>query len=215
MDLQAIYARRFGLDLEFRKAMWKVLCRRFFQKYVPRQSRVVEIGAGYCEFINNIEAARKTAVDINPAVKEHAASDVEVVLAPGGRMTGVGDDSADVVFASNFFEHLLRDEIVATLREVHRVLARGGRFLILQPNIRFCASDYWMFFDHITPIDDRALVEAMELNGFETVEVIDRFLPYTTKRRFPRVTLLLEVYLRAPLVWRFFGQQSFIVARKS
>jgi len=214
MDVQGIYARRFSPDLQFREGMWKILCRDFFQRYVPNNSRVLEIGAGYCEFINNIQAGHKTAVDINPDVKNYAAAGVEIVLNSTSQMSAVPDNSADVVFASNFFEHLTRDEIVATFHEVYRVLAPGGKFMVLQPNIRFCAKDYWMFFDHVTPIDDRAFVEGLEINGFEILEVIDRFLPYTTKSRLPKALFLIQLYLRLRFAWRFFGQQSFILSRK-
>jgi SAM-dependent methyltransferase len=214
MDVQRIYARRFNPDLQFREGMWKILCRDFFQQYVVTNSRVLEIGAGYCEFINNIQAGHKIAVDINPDVKNYAAPDVEIVLNSTSQMSTVPNDSIDMVFASNFFEHITRDEIIATFREVHRILIPGGRFMVLQPNIRFCAKDYWMFFDHMTPIDDRAFVEALEINGFETLEVIERFLPYTTKSRLPKALLLVTIYLRLRLLWHFFGQQSFILSSK-
>lgn len=214
MDVQSIYARRFIPDLNFRNEMWKILCKDFFQNYVNTNSRVLEIGAGYCEFINNIKAGHKTAVDINPDVKTHAGPDVHIVLNTTSKMSEVADNSAEIVFASNFFEHLTRDEIIATFSEVYRVMAPGGLFMVLQPNIRFCAKDYWMFFDHVTPIDDRAFVEGLEINGFEIVEVIDRFLPYTTKSRLPKSLFLIQVYLRLRLAWRFFGQQSFILSRK-
>jgi ubiquinone/menaquinone biosynthesis C-methylase UbiE len=214
MDVQNIYSRRFSPDLELRDSIWKVLCRDFFQHYVAYDQRVLEIGAGYCEFINNIQVGHKTALDINPDIRIYAAPGVNIVLNSASRMSAVGDNSADVVFASNFFEHLTRDEIVATFREVYRVLAPGGRFMVLQPNIRFCARDYWMFFDHVTAIDDRAFVEALEINGFETLEVIARFLPYTIKNRRPKAPFLVQLYLRMRFAWRFLGQQSFILSRK-
>jgi ubiquinone/menaquinone biosynthesis C-methylase UbiE len=194
--------------------MWKILCRVFFQRYINPQSRVLEIAAGYCEFINNIQATQKIAVDINPDVARYANQDVTIVNSSTTNMDQVRANSVDVVFASNFFEHLHKDEIVATFQEVHRVLVPGGRFMVLQPNIRFCARDYWMFFDHVTPIDDRAFVEGLEINGFEIVQVIDRFLPYTTKSRLPKALSLVELYLRIPIAWRFFGQQSFLLSRK-
>src|SRR5688572_8305894 len=209
MDVQSIYARRFIPDLHFRNEMWKILCRNFFQRYIDINSRVLEIGAGYCEFINNIQAAHKIAVDINPDIKNYAMPSVNIVLNSTSQMSAVTDNSVDVVFASNFFEHLTRDEIVATFHEVYRVLAPGGKFMVLQPNIRFCANDYWMFFDHVTPIDDRAFVEGLEISGFEILEVIDRFLPYTTKSRLPKSLFLIRLYLRLRLAWRFFGQQTF------
>ncbi|MCX6059423.1 MAG: class I SAM-dependent methyltransferase [Chloroflexi bacterium] len=175
---------------------------------------MLELGAGYCEFINNIRAERKTALDINPDIKDYAAPDINIVLSSVSLMSAVPDGSVDLVFASNLFEHLTRNEIIATFGEVYRILVPNGRFMVLQPNIRFCAGDYWMFFDHITPIDDRAFVEGLEINGFEILEVIDRFLPYTTKSRLPKSLFLIQLYLRLRLVWRLFGQQSFILSQK-
>ena len=214
MEEQRIYARRFNPDLKFRNEMWKILCRDFFQKYIDPDSRILEIGAGYCEFINQIHAAEKIALELNPDVRSYAAADVRIIQERSSRMNAVGDHSVEVVFASNFFEHLSREEILATFREVYRVLVPGGKFMVLQPNIRFCGKDYWMFFDHLTPIDDRAFVEALEICSFEMQELITRFLPFTTKSRLPRSPFLLRLYLRLRMVWPLFGQQSFILSRK-
>src|SRR4029077_19148996 len=110
------------------------------------------------------------------------------------------------------FEHLTRGDIVRTMREVARVLKPTGRFLILQPNIRFCARDFWMFFDHITPLDQYSLAEALEISGFRVVHTIVRFLPFTTKSRLPNSLFMVRLYLKTPLLWRIFGQQTFVVA---
>ena len=37
---------------------------------------VLELGGGYCHFINNIRAAEKHVVDLYPGVTEHAAHGV-------------------------------------------------------------------------------------------------------------------------------------------
>lgn len=209
-----IYRKRFGGDEEFRKKMYQVLCKDFFQKYISEESSVLDIAAGYCEFINNIKAKKKVALDINPDVKKHASSEVQTIVS---RSTDIplDDDSVDIVYVSNFFEHISREEIVLTLKEIRRVLKRTGRLLILQPNIRFCARDYWMFFDHITPIDDRSLTEVLELTGFEVIEMKERFLPYTTKGNLPKSLLLLRLYLMLTPIHRLLGGQAFAVARKS
>ena len=212
-SLQATYRRRFEPDVAFRRRMWQVLCHDFFQRYVPPNSTVLEVGAGYCEFINSIRAARKLAVDLNPDTAQHAAPDVQVIHSSSTDLSVLESRTVDVAFASNFFEHLDRPDIVLTLREVARVLRPEGTFLVLQPNYRFCYRDYWMFFDHITPLDDRSLSEALETNGFRTVQTIVRFLPYTTKSRLPKSVALLRAYLRLPLVWRLMGRQSLIVAQ--
>lgn len=211
-DLQSIYQRRFQPDLAFRRHMWQVLCRDFFQRYIPPESSVLEVGAGYCEFINHIRAGRKTAVDLNPDTPHFAAPEVRVIATSSTDLSAITPGTMDIAFASNFFEHLARADIVLTLRAVARTLKPGGRFLILQPNFRFCYRDYWMFFDHVTPLDDRSLVEALETNGFRAVQVLPRFLPYTTQGDLPKSLALLKVYLRVPLAWQIFGQQAFVVA---
>jgi SAM-dependent methyltransferase len=181
---------------------------------IPREGSLLEIGAGYCEFINHIEAAEKTALDVNPDIKRFAAPDVRTVVGDLAALRKMKAASFEAVFASNLFEHLERSKILETIRGVFRILKPSGQFIILQPNIRFSARDYWMFFDHITPIDDRALAEALEISGFAVRRIVERFLPYTTKSRFPRSLWLLRVYLRLPIVWRLFGRQSLIVAGK-
>ncbi|HEX6179272.1 MAG TPA: class I SAM-dependent methyltransferase [Thermoanaerobaculia bacterium] len=212
-DLAGMYDRRFAGEARFRVAMWRVLCQKFFQRYVDRSATVLEVGAGHCEFINNIEAARKIAVDLSNDTPHYAAAGVQVVQTASTDLSAVAGGTADVAFASNFFEHISKPDILATLRELRRVLRPDGKLLILQPNIRYCARDYWMFFDHITPLDDSSLIEALELCGLEAVEVIRRFLPFTTKSALPKSLALLRIYLAVPLLWRLFGAQSFIVAR--
>lgn len=211
-EVEAIYKRRFTPDLVFRQKMWRVLCRRFFQRYVPDTSSVLEVGAGYCEFINSIRARQKIAVDLNPDTRAYADPDVRVISTTSTDLSAVDSGSVDVAFASNFFEHLERPDILSTMCEVRRCLRPGGRFLILQPNIRFCARDFWMFFDHITPLDQYSLAEALEMSGFRVTRTIVRFLPFTTKSRLPRSLWLIRLYLRIPLMWRYMGQQTFMVA---
>ena len=79
-QLEALYRHRFPeRELARKQAIWQVLCRRFFSRYVQPSGTVVDIGAGYCEFINNIPAAQRIAVDLNPEVKRFAAPGVRVI----------------------------------------------------------------------------------------------------------------------------------------
>ena len=213
-ELQTLYQNRFGQEGLQRTDLWEVLCRHFFQKWVPASSTVLDVAAGHCEFINTIDAARKIAVDLNPDVATKAAAGVETHVSRSDEMKAIDDGSIDRVFISNFFEHVPREVIASTLAEVMRVLKPGGLLLVLQPNIRFAAKDYWMFFDHITPVDDRALVEVMEALGYAVDVQIPRFLPYTTKGRLPATPFLVRWYLRLKPAWRLFGSQAFLVARR-
>lgn len=216
-QLQSIYRQRFPKEaLANKYAIWKVLCNKFFSKYINATDTVVDIGAGYCEFINNIEANRKIVVDLNPEVSSFAKAGVEVINESCTAITKLPADYVDVVFMSNFLEHLPSKQMVMdTFAEAHRILRANGRIVVLQPNIRFAYAEYWDFIDHHTALSDRSLVEGLELTGFTPDVIIPRFLPYTTKSRLPQAPWLVSLYLSFPLAWRFLGKQAFVVARKS
>ena len=213
-DLSKLYSVRFAPDDKARKdRVWRVLCRYFFQKYVERTDTVLDIGAGHCEFINHIEARRRIAFDLNPDVRASAAVGVEVVQGVSTDLSAFRDELFDVVFVSNFFEHLpTKDDLLRTLGEVRRVVRPGGKLLILQPNIRLAGGAYWDFVDHHLPLTERTLVEAVELAGLQPTEVRARFLPFTSKSLLPQHPLLVRLYLKVlPAQW-LLGRQSWIVA---
>lgn len=216
-ELEELYKQRFPKnELDRKHAIWQVLCQNFFSRYVKATDTVVDIGAGYCEFINNIQAARRIAVDLNPEVKRFAAADVRVINESCTAMGEIQESSVDVVFMSNFLEHLPDKQMVLeTFREAYRILNTGGRIIVLQPNIRFLYAEYWDFFDHHTPLSDRSLVEGLQLAGFVPSVVIPRFLPYTTKSRLPQSPWLVNLYLHFSPAWRFLGKQALVVAHKS
>jgi ubiquinone/menaquinone biosynthesis C-methylase UbiE len=211
-NLRRLYASRFEDMHEARGPLWEVLSRHFFQRYVPENGTVLEVAAGYCEFINTVRARRRIAIDLNPDLPNRAAAGVETVVCSATDMSMIDDDTADVAFVSNFFEHITKPDIIATMVEIRRVLKPTGKLLVLQPNIQFCGKQYWMFFDHITPLDHHSLAEALNLAGFSVQESIPRFLPFTTKSRLPSWPWLVRTYLFLRPAWRVFGKMSFVVA---
>lgn len=216
MQLEKLYRHRFEeADLPAKRAIWKVLCDDFFSKYVRPSDTLVDIGAGYCEFINQIKAKRRIAVDLNPRLEEFAAAGVERLNESCTELPSIADGTADVVFMSNFLEHLPSKQVVMdTLAAAHRVLRPGGHVMILQPNVRLLPGAYWDFFDHHTPLTERCLLEALMLLDMEPVRVIARFLPYTTKSLLPQSPWLVSLYLRLPPLWWLLGKQSFLLVRK-
>lgn len=216
MDVTKIYAERFSPVERDRKAkIWQVLCEHFFQRYVQPADVVMDLGAGYCEFLRYIRCRERIAVDLNPEVHDYAPPGTRVLITPSNDLSAVPSQSVDVVFASNFFEHLPdKATFLETLWEVRRVLRVGGRLLVLQPNIRVLGGQYWDFVDHHLPLTDRTLVEALSLVNMQAQEVRPRFLPYTTKSRLPQHPLLVRVYLMLPLVHHFLGGQAWVVGVK-
>ncbi len=58
----------------------------FFSVTSRWRPTILEVGAGRCEFINNIVAARKIAVDLSTDTPRFAAPGVEVMTAPSTRL---------------------------------------------------------------------------------------------------------------------------------
>lgn len=214
--LSSIYRERFKEEShKARNLLWKTLCERWFQRYIPFEASVLDLAAGHCEFINHIQCKRKIAVDLNDDTPRFAAPDVQVVKAWSHDMHEIESGSVNIVFVSNFFEHLpSKQAFIDTLVEIKRVLAPKGKLLILQPNIRFLNGEYWDFIDHYLPLTDRSLVEALELTGMVVQEVRPRFLPFTTRSHLPQWKILVELYLALPAAHFIFGKQAWVVAQK-
>jgi ubiquinone/menaquinone biosynthesis C-methylase UbiE len=159
----------------------------------------LDIGAGYCEFINNIQCSLKYAVDLNEDTPHFANSDVKVFNCLSTELSFLPDVSVDICFMSNFLEHLkTKEEIIETLFEIFRVLKVKGKLMIPQPNIRYLYKQYWDFFDHHIPLSDESLVEALQMNGFNVEQVLSKFLPYSTEGKLPKHPLLVKIYLKTP-----------------
>ncbi|MEA2737020.1 MAG: hypothetical protein QOH05_327 [Acetobacteraceae bacterium] len=215
-DVAALYRTRFeqtGLDR--RDRVWKVLCKHFFDQRIPPGATVLDLACGYGEFINNVTAGRKFAVDLNPDAAQHLASGITFFNAPATDLSIIGHEVADVVFTSNFLEHLRdKKECDTVLAAVRDVLKPGGKFIVMGPNIRFTYREYWDFYDHYLPLSDLSLGEGLGIAGFRIEESIARFMPYTMNNKTPTHDLLVRAYLALPLAWKVLGKQFLIVAVK-
>jgi len=213
INMSNLYKKRF--KNRNKEGIWKILCKYFFQKFIKEDSIIIDIAAGYCEFINNIHAKNKVAVDVNPDIRNYAGEDVTVINDSVFNIFNHFKSDCDIIFASNFFEHLnSREDVISVMEICHKLLSVGGKLLILQPNIKYTKETYWDFIDHKIPITDKSLIEAGELCGFKTIKNIPRFLPYTTKSSVPQNNIFVLLYLKFPPIWYFMGKQSFLVLEK-
>lgn len=215
-----IYSRRFSPEQEWlRGRTWEILCHEFFQPMIPQDTFLVDLGAGDGLFVKNIKAKRRVAVDLSPHVEELKSSGIETLVAPATDFAAKLGGKADLIFMSNFLEHLPAKRLVLeVLDECRRALGPGGRVMILQPNIRYAGVQYWDYIDHHIALTEHSLVEALEVSGFKIERLIPRFLPYTAKSRTGSFAgigngMLISLYLKFPILWRFLGHQTFVIAR--
>ncbi len=216
LDIGKEYQQRFANLTAYRDSVWQVLVRNFFQTYVNPDATVLDLGSGWGEFIRHIDAHRRIAMDLNPDMPSNVGAGVETILQDCSEPWQVADSSLDVVFTSNFFEHLAdKDSLRRTLQQVRRCLKDRGRIICLGPNIRFLHGAYWDFWDHFLPLTDRSMIEILTLTGFAVERVEPRFLPYSMSHGFTPPVVFISLYLRLPFLWRIFGKQFLLIARKA
>ncbi len=201
--------------VDYRRKVWQVLIRDFFQKWVPAEGSVLDLGCGWGEFINQVKAARKYGMDLNPDSPAHLEASIEFKAQDCSREWTLPEASLDVVFTSNFFEHLPdKAALKATLDQAYRCLKPGGRIICMGPNIKYLPGAYWDFWDHYLPLTELSLGEGLSLSGFRVESSVARFLPYSMSQGFQPPVACVAWYLRFPWLWRFFGKQFLIVAKK-
>ncbi len=214
-ELSLIYHRRFSRTAAYRNRVWQILTKEFFSRWVRPADTVLDLGCGYGEFINNIAAGRKLAMDLNPDAPRHLSAGIEFLHQDCSAPWAVAENSLDVVFTSNFFEHLPdKPALNRTLQQARRALKPGGRLIALGPNLKYLHGQYWDFYDHHVYLTEASLGEAMEVGGYQLELCQPKFLPFTMVDAPEYPMGFVRLYLALPLLWRVFGKQFLVIGRK-
>lgn len=193
-----------------RRVLWQTLVECVFQKQIPPQGVVLELGAGYGDFINSVKAGRRIAVDCWPGMPAHLDPGVEGLVTSINRLDAVADNSVDYVFSSNCFEHVSQSDLVECLAQLRRKMKPGARLEIVQPNYKYCAREYFDDYTHVSIYTERSLSDLLAANGFRIERCVPRFLPLTIKTGAPVFPLLIKLYLASP--FKPLGKQMLISA---
>ena len=196
-----------------RTVVWQAIAGHL-QPWIPLQGSVLEIGAGYCDWINNVTARRRVAIDVWPELPTFAAPGVEpLVLDLATDLGTLPAGSFDAVLASNLLEHLAPDTVPVVVTGVARLLKPGGRLLIVQPNFRYAWRSYFDDYTHRSIFTDVSLPNLLRAHGF-TIELVQpRFIPYSMRgSRLPIRRWLVAAYLRSPL--RPMAGQMLVIATR-
>ena len=196
-----------------RDVVWQVVASHLAH-LIPHHAHVLEIGAGYCAWINAVQAERRVATDIWPDVVRHAATGVDArVLDATTSLRSLGAAAFDVALASNVLEHFAPDTAAAVARDLLYVLKPGGRLLVIQPNFRYAWYNYFDDYTHRAVFTDVSLPAMLRAQGFAVDEVRARFLPYSMRdARLPIRAWLVRAYLRSP--FKPMAGQMLVVAHR-
>jgi ubiquinone/menaquinone biosynthesis C-methylase UbiE len=181
-----------------RRVLWQTLMACVFQKQIPPDGVVLELGAGYGDFINSVKAKRRLAVDVWPGMLPHLDPGVEGLVTSITQLDAVLDNSVDYVFSSNCFEHVSQSDLVNCLSQLRRKMKPGAMLTIVQPNFKYCAREYFDDYTHVSIYTDKGLCDLLAANGFKIVRCVPRFMPFSIKGSLPVHPLLIRLYLMSP-----------------
>jgi SAM-dependent methyltransferase len=206
--LPELYDARFDeREVSAKDAVWREII-GYLQRYIDEEAPILDVACDRGHFIRWVRGAERWASDIRD-MRAALPADIRFVQASGLDLGEVVPNGYfGTVFMSNYLEHLeSSDEVIAQLRVVRELLRPGGRAIVLQPNIRLVGPRYWDFIDHKVALTERSLLEAAELARLHTVDLITRFLPYSTTD-----ARLVRAYLRFRPAWWVLGRQTLLVA---
>jgi SAM-dependent methyltransferase len=211
--LPELYDARFDeREVSAKDAVWREIV-AYLQRFIDPDAPILDLACDRGHFIRWVRGTERWATDIRD-MRAALPDDIRFVQASGLDLTTVIPNGYfGTVFMSNYLEHLeTSDAVVDQLRVVRQLLRPGGRAIVLQPNIRLVGPRYWDFIDHKVALTERSLLEAAELAQLHTVELVTRFLPYSTKGRLPTDARLVRAYLRFRPAWWLLGRQTLLVA---
>lgn len=198
---------------EGRTRVWKAI-NEYLQYFVPNRASVMDIGCGYGDFINGIGAEKKYAIDLNEGMKQYMSDESIIFTAQSVlEKLPVANESLDVVFASNLFEHFDDNELNDLISEVWSKLKPKGRLILVQPNIYYCYREYWDDYTHKKAFSHVSITDFLMSQNFNIVHLKKRFLPFSLKSRLPKSYWLTKLYLNFPI--KPMGKQMLVVAEKN
>jgi SAM-dependent methyltransferase len=209
-EKQTYFQTRFTYDHR-REVLWHTLYVQYFSRLIAKNDCVLELGAGYGHFINQVIARRRIALDKWDEFANYLRPGVESRVGDVADLSFLAASSVNFAFASNLFEHMTQEDFASVLRQLKRVLVPAGTLNILQPNYYYAYREYFDDYTHRSVYTHTSICDFLEAHNYAVIECRPRFLPLTVKSRLPIAPFLIRLYLASP--WKAMGKQMLIRAR--
>ncbi|QDC89410.1 class I SAM-dependent methyltransferase [Candidatus Methylopumilus universalis] len=201
------FETRYKFD-QNRSSVWKAIC-EYLQKYVNENGTTVDLGCGYCDFINNIDSKIKIAVDINSEGASFCNPNVRFIKAKAFDLAKIKSLSVDTIFASNLLEHLNDAELQLLMIEFKRILKKGGKIILMQPNYKYAYRDYFDDYTHKKVFSHISIVDFFVSHNFTLSKLCPKFMPFSLKSRLPKSYFLTKIYLQ--FFFKPFAKQMLVI----
>lgn len=200
---------RFQFD-PAREKVWRAIIEHL-SPYIGENKVVLDLGTGWGDFINGVQAKKKWALDLGSDVKNNMNSDVIFINKASDQLDDIPNKSLDVVFSSNLMEHLDGKQFTNTMEALKKKTKKNGTVILIGPNYKYAYKDYFDDYTHKTIYSHISLADAMREYGFTPVKVVPKFLPLSLKSRLPKSYWLTRLYLTLP--FSPMGKQMLLIFR--
>ncbi len=153
---------------------------RLLEPFLRPETRFLEVGGGDCALAVELSrrVRRATAVEASAQIVPQAGN-LEVLVSDAPPYP-LPDGSVDLAFSCHFIEHLRPDDALLHLREMHRLLVPGGRYLCVTPHRLWGPHDISRYFSdvpqglHLREYSHHEILGLLKQAGFRRRRVIPR-----------------------------------------
>jgi len=193
---------------KYRDKVFQVLA-TYLQKFTPN-GKVLEIGGGFCSFINAISSQEKSVVESGEHIKEYANGDVKVFVQQYNKLDNFKTNYFDAIFVSNAFEYLEKIQFEEMVAEIKRVLKADGTFIAVLPDQKALGDAYFDDYRRNLVFTSASFIDVLQSNDFYVVLNKPKLLPEEFTSFIFSSAFLTKLYFASPI--RPFSRNMLIVA---
>lgn len=123
------------------------------RRYLTPEKVFLEFGSGDCQFAYEVAKTAKESIGVeisdqrDPAVE--SPSNFRLVIYDGFNLDAVASESVDLAFSDQLIEHLHPEDSQAHFALIHRILRKGGTYVLRTPHFHTGPHDISKYFSYV------------------------------------------------------------------